>query len=261
MNSTTSEAILKLKGKEIYLKQWHPENPLTQTPLILLHDSLGSVDLWRDFPQKLCEHLQIPVYAYDRWGFGRSSARQELPSAEFIAEEAQTHLPEILQALKISQFYLLGHSVGGAMALTAAAANPNCLAVISESAQAFVEDRTREGIEAARISFKNSEQLARLAKYHGDKTPWVLNAWTEVWLSSAFAEWSLSPVLGHIRCPTLVIHGDQDEFGSVRFPQKIAAGIPHAQMIVLENTGHVPHKQNVAVVLSLIGDFLRPKHP
>src|SRR5690606_14391332 len=113
---------------------------------------------------------------------------------------------------------------GGGMAVNCAARFPgDCIAVITESAQAFVEDRTVQGIEEARELFKDPAQVDRLKKYHADKTQWVLDAWINSWLDPAFASWSLEPVLPHMTCPALVIHGVQDEYGSTRHPELIGA--------------------------------------
>jgi pimeloyl-ACP methyl ester carboxylesterase len=134
---------------------------------------------WRDFPQALAMATGREVIAYDRLGFGRSSARSGLPSMGFIAEEGTLHFPALRDALGLSRYALFGHSVGGAMALAIAANDRRCEAVVTESAQAFVEERTLEGIRAARAQFADPAQLAKLERWHGDKARWVLEAWAE----------------------------------------------------------------------------------
>jgi pimeloyl-ACP methyl ester carboxylesterase len=143
------------------------------------------------------------------------------------------------------------------MALVAASrAADRCRAVVSESAQAFVEDRTVAGIRAARERFQDSEQFDRIKKRHGTKARWVLDAWTEVWLSSEFASWSLGPDLPLVKCPVLVIHGEEDEYGSVRFPKAICRylGGP-AEMHILSGCGHVPHRERPDEVAGLVARF------
>jgi pimeloyl-ACP methyl ester carboxylesterase len=226
--------------------------------VVLLHDSLGCVDLWRDFPERLAGRLARPVIAYDRLGFGRSSARHELPSVNFIREEAEVYFPTVRRALGVAEYALFGHSVGGAMALLIAASPEEpCRAVVSESAQAFVEDCTLAGIRQAREQFERPEQLAKLARWHGDKAGWVLRAWTDVWLSPEFAAWGLGPDLPRVRCPVLALHGDQDEYGSVAFPRLIGsrAGGP-SEVAVLEGCGHVPHRERPDDVLDRVAVFL-----
>lgn len=214
--------------------------------------------MWRDFPALLAKASARPVIAYDRLGFGKSSPRDSLPDTGFILEEAQIYFPAVVQALDLESYILFGHSVGGGMALSIAALHPGqCKAVISEAAQAFVEPRTLTGIQAAKEAFGNPEQFARLDKWHGDKSRWVLDAWTEVWLSPEFRSWSLVPHLEDVRCPVLVIHGNNDEYGSAEFPETI---VRHAQGItsleILEDCGHVPHREKQDLVLDLVVVFV-----
>ncbi|MCQ4165892.1 alpha/beta hydrolase [Tahibacter sp. P2K] len=142
------------------------------------------------------------------------------------------------------------------MAVSCAAAWPaDCRGLIAESAQAFVEDRTVQGIRAAQQAFAEPGQLERLRKYHGDKAAWVLSAWIDSWLAPAFAGWSLDADLRKVRCPALVIHGEHDEYGSIRHPQRIAQQIPGAATLrILSDCAHVPHRERTAAVL---GDVVR----
>ncbi|MFC3550851.1 alpha/beta fold hydrolase [Lysobacter cavernae] len=250
------DVFVDVPGGSVFVRKWTADKS-DNSPVVLLHDSLGSVELWRDFPGTLAQRLSRPVIAYDRLGFGRSSARQGLPSTDFIAEEARIYFPAIISALGLAKFSLFGHSVGGAMALVIAATQVSgCQWVASESAQAFVEPRTLTGILAAKEQFGRPEQLNRLMKWHGDKAQWVLDAWTQTWLSPAFASWSLDPYLGHIRCPVLAIHGDLDEYGSVEFPNRIVSGVQGAsQLAILRECGHVPHREQQDQVLELVSGF------
>lgn len=252
------DVFLEVPGGQVFARQWAMGEPHL-APLVLLHDSLGSVELWRGFPAALAQATGRTVWAYDRLGFGRSSPRTEPPSLGFILEEAQVYFPAVAAQLELDQYILFGHSVGGAMALCIAAHQPaRCCAVIAESAQAFVEERTLEGIRAAQQGFHDPAQFARLARWHGDKARWVLEAWTGVWLSPAFRGWTLEPYLKQVRCPVLAIHGDADEYGSVAFPECIVAGVPGpARLEVLHDCGHVPHREKEPLVLGLVGDFLR----
>ncbi len=258
MRTQVLDSLVEVPGGRVFVRQWrvgHSDRP----PIILLHDSLGSVDLWRDFPAALAHATTRPVIAYDRLGFGRSTPRSERPSVEFISEEAETCFPALQRALGIPRFSLFGHSVGGAMALVIAAAQRDgCEAVITESAQACVEPRTLSGIRAAKAQFGDPAQFAKLAKWHGDKARWVLDAWTEVWLSPAFVSWNLDQQLGQVRCPVLAIHGDADAYGSVAFPRRITSKVRGpAELAILEHCGHVPHRERKAEVLRLTAAFLK----
>ena len=140
-----------------------------------------------------------------------------------------------------------------------AAAYPDrCCGVVTESAQAFVEDCTLEGIRAARKSFAGPGQLDRLRKYHGEKAAWVLSAWTETWLAPEFANWNLDGELRKVLCPLLAIHGDQDEYGTIRHPERIVslAG-ESAESVLLTGCGHVPHREQEQAVLDAVARFVR----
>lgn len=254
------ESFVVLSAGRLFVKTWTPTKLKFKIPLVLLHDSLGCVRTWRRFPELLAQRLQRQVIAYDRSGFGRSGERRLLPSPQFIEEEARQTFPELCEALDLNSVVLLGHSVGGGMAITIAAHHANsqlCAAVITESAQAFVEDRTVMGIRAAKDNFRDPEQYAKLVKNHGSKAQWVLDAWTKVWLSPEFAGWSLDQQLPKVRCPVLAIHGDLDEFGSCDFPRRIAAGVgSYSRVEILKGFGHVPHKEDPDKVLEIVADFL-----
>jgi pimeloyl-ACP methyl ester carboxylesterase len=227
-------------------------------PFVLLHDSLGCVALWRDFPRVLAQATGRRVIAYDRLGFGQSDAHPGYLANDFVTAEATGGFAAVRTGLGVDDFIALGHSVGGGMAVAIAGTFPDaCQALITMSAQAFVEDRTVQGIREAARGFAEPGQIDRLARYHGDKAQWVLDAWVETWLSPAFADWSLDDILPGVRCPVLAIHGDADEFGSPRHPERIATlssgpGTAH----ILPGCGHVPHREREAEVTGLISAFL-----
>ncbi|WP_461535039.1 alpha/beta fold hydrolase [Spongorhabdus nitratireducens] len=258
MKITTEDLTVTLPQGPVYTRQWIPANLTIDIPLILLHDSLGSVGLWRDFPQQLATSLGCRVIAYDRLGFGQSGARQQLPSLNFISEEATEYFPAIKQQLGIQQYALLGHSVGGCMAINIAAHDNDCQAVITLAAQAFVEPLTTKGIAEGSQLFQQPRQMARLEKWHGNKAAWVLNAWTGVWLSPEFADWSLQPVIGKVQCPVLAIHGELDEYGSRAFPVFIAGNSSgKGEMLLLPDCGHMPHREQTDKVVAAISVLLQ----
>jgi pimeloyl-ACP methyl ester carboxylesterase len=226
--------------------------------IVLFHDSLGSVELWRDFPPQLVHATGRRVVAYDRLGFGRSDAYPGRLPLTFIHDEAGAVVPLVCEALGIGVMIPFGHSVGGGMAIATAARWPDrCIAVVTEAAQTFVEDRTLAGLRAARADFARPGQLERLARYHGAKARWVLDAWLETWLSPAFAGWRLEDDLRRVSCPTLALHGDQDEYGSVEHAERIARLTPAAsRAVILEECGHIPHREQPARVLDEVTRFL-----
>ena len=258
MPATVQDAWIAHPRGRLFARVWSPATDTTAAPIALLHDSLGSVELWRDFPAVLAEATGRRVVAYDRLGFGLSDARDDTLQMGFIEDEARSFFPVVLRELGITRFVALGHSVGGGMAVNCAAAfAEDCVALITISAQAFVEDRTVQGLRVAREQFKAPEQMERLARWHGAKAPWVLEAWLGTWLNPAFAAWSLRAVLPQVRCPVLAIHGADDEYGSARHPQLIAelAG-GTAQVELMAGTGHVPHRERPEAVLARMRGWL-----
>jgi pimeloyl-ACP methyl ester carboxylesterase len=242
----------------IFTKRWKPLGSEHRAPVLLLHDSIGCVEMWREFPQALAGRLGRSVIAYDRVGFGKSSRKYQKLSADFIAEEAAVFAPAVLEGLGVTEFIAFGHSVGGAMAaMLAMNLNRRCRGVITESAQAFVEAQTLRSIAEAKTRFKIPAELAKLARYHGDKAQWVLDAWTDTWLSPEFEHWSLIPRLSEVICPLLAIHGEKDEFGSAAFPHAFASMISGpGQQYIVPGGGHVPHRENATQVLTEICRFV-----
>lgn len=256
---TKAEHWIETPRGRIFGQSWLPRDCESSAPIVLFHDSLGCIQLWRDFPSLLAEATKRKVIAYDRLGFGKSDRRNEKSPLDFVTEEAELLFPLLRDRLGFEKFVAFGHSVGGAMAVLCAGRFPKeCVAVITESAQTFVEDRTLEGISAAKKNFENPEQFTKIEKYHGDKALWVLRAWTDVWLSAEFASWSLKDELPKVKCPLLAIHGEKDEYGSQKFPEMLAGttGGP-AEKLILSGCGHIPHKEKQEVVLKAVARFLK----
>ena len=132
-----------------------------------------------------------------------------------------------------------------------------CVAVITESSQAFIEELTLIGIRQAKLTFQNPERIEKLEKWHGQKAEWVLRAWVDVWLSPEFLDWSLEDCISKVKCPLLAIHGDNDEYGSKAFPEFISGKSGgESQMMILDGCGHVPHKEKQQEVLGCISSFI-----
>jgi pimeloyl-ACP methyl ester carboxylesterase len=258
MSATTDHWIVHPGGR-LFARQWQPESAGPGlAPIVLLHDSLGCVDLWRDFPALLAEATGRRVIAYDRLGFGRSDPRVGRPPVDFIAQEASTSWPLVREQLAIGRFAVVGHSVGGGMAVEIAAHDATrCEALVTMAAQAFVEDRTLAGLRVALGQFTDPAQVERLARYHGGKAPWALDAWLGRWLDPAFAGWTLDAALPRVSCPVLAIHGDHDEYGSAAHPRRIVDGVAGpARLEMLPGGGHIPYREQPELVTRLIAEFL-----
>ena len=260
MTVTATDHWITTEGGQLFAKSWLPSNLRNDagSAILLFHDSLGCVELWRDFPRQLAAATHLSVVAYDRLGFGRSDVHSGLLPLSFIRDEAVTVVPRLCEEFSLNSIIAFGHSVGGAMAIaTAARLHERCAAVITEAAQSFVEDRTLEGLRRAQAYFEQPGQLERLARYHGAKARWVLDAWIGTWLSPAFSGWRLDEDLRGVRCPTLALHGDRDEYGSAEHPERIGrlSGGP-SRVVILEGCGHVPHREQPTRVLEEVARFL-----
>lgn len=259
-NIDIQESWVQTPGGRIFVKRWVPRevDSARKAPIVLFHDSLGCVELWRDFPGTLSLSTQREVIAYDRLGFGRSDTHQGELAISFVGDEAEGSFSSLLGTFQLDHFIVFGHSVGGGMAAVCAAKfQEECCGLITESAQAFVEDRTIDGIRKARTLFAQEGQLERLKKYHGDKADWVLSAWVDTWLSDGFRQWNLDESLASLHCPVLAIHGDKDEYGTLKHPERIVS-LPNSPttMMVVPDCGHVPHREKSGAVIEGVTSFL-----
>jgi pimeloyl-ACP methyl ester carboxylesterase len=256
----TEEFLIHMPQGELYAKCWKPGDgaDAADAPIVLFHDSLGCVELWRDFPVALASATGRAVIAYDRLGFGRSSPHPGDWSTNFIRDEADHVFPLLRAALGIQDFIAFGYSVGGDMAACCAALNPeSCKALITQSAPAFVDAGMLQGLRDAQQAFGQPGQLERLTKYHGNKASWALSAWLDTWLSEDFAQWRIEQVAPGLRCPLLVIHGDQDEYGSLAHPRHIVTLTSGpSELVIIQGCHHVPHREHPEIVLAAVLRFL-----
>lgn len=261
VNTVSNQVIwINTPRGRLHAMRWEPAAPEARElpPIVLFHDSLGSVELWREFPERLAAITNRVVIAYDRLGFGKSDPHVGKLALTFITDEAEAGFKAVREQLGFDHFMAFGHSVGGCMSVGVAGRYTDCLAVITESAQCFVEARTREGIIEARTSFEKPGQIDRLKRYHGDKAQWVLDAWTKTWLSPEFTDWNLYAELQRVRCPLLALHGQNDEYGSLVQPQRIAeyAGGP-SSLEIFADCGHLPHREMPEVVLNTVSKWVK----
>lgn len=246
-------------GGLIFVREWRAEAEKAQAPIILLHDSLGCVELWRDFPAHLSARTARRVIAYDRPGFGRSDPAQDRLPLDFIYLECAQSLPPLLDALEVEDFVLFGHSVGGGMAVAGAAHfGARCVGLVTEAAQIFWEENIPAGIRHAQGIFTpGSPPYDRLVKYHGDKAAWVLRSWIDNWLDPGFVL-EFTPSIAKVLCPVLAMHGDRDEYGSLGQPRRLCEQVSGpATLHILPDCGHVPHRDRPGEVLDAVADFLR----
>ncbi len=247
---------------EFTLRMWtiRSENPSAgaRPTLVFLHDSLGCITVWRDFPTRLAAALGCHALVYDRRGYGASSPFGPEPrTLEYLDDEADV-LHRVLDASGVSRAVLFGHSDGGSIALIAAARDDGRIqAVVSEGAHVFVEDITLEGIRTARDLLRTTDMRERLYRHHGERTDGVTSAWIDTWLSPAFRTWNIELLLPRITCPVLVLQGEHDEYGTAEQTRAIAAGVRGpAEVILLANAGHSPHRDDAEAVIRATQRFL-----
>lgn len=259
MSSTApTEQLVPGPHGRVFVSDWNRAG--RGAPILMLHDSLGAVALWRDFPARLAGATGRRVIAYDRAGYGRSDPRPDaLLAPAFVTDEIAGDFAAVTGALGVGDFVALGHSIGGSMAIEIAAALPaSCKALISVDAQVFPEEATLAGIRLAREQFAKPQLFARLARYHGDKTQWALDGWINNWLGEGFAGWSQDDSIARVACPFLVLHGAEDEYGGLAHPRRIAANatVP-AQVHILSGADHFPHRSQPQAMLDVIAAFLK----
>lgn len=235
--------------------------PAIDSTLVFLHDSLGCIELWKDFPQKLALYTGLNGLIYDRPGHGSSSPIQ--PPAHFqrqptFHQQEVQYLEMIAQKCALSRLLLFGHSDGGTIALLAAALSPELVSgVITEGAHVFVDSLTLRGVRRAKLDYQNTDLRSRLQRYHGNKTDTLFNLWTETWLSKNFRSWSIESFLPQIHSPVLAIQGEMDEFKTPRQLKSITQHISGEGIHkIIENTGHTPHRENPSETLRVTGDFI-----
>jgi pimeloyl-ACP methyl ester carboxylesterase len=250
---------IKAAGRQLAYERLRPEGATGGPPLVFLHEGLGSISLWRDFPQALCRRTGREGIVYDRWGHGGSEPLDRPRGVDYLHDEARIFLPAVLDALGIERAVPIGHSDGGTIALLFAAQAPErAAAIVTEAAHVFVEDVTLTGIRAAVEAYATTDLPRRLAKHHGDKTDAVFRAWHETWLSPAFRVWNIEAELPRIGCPALILQGEDDEYGTRAQVDAIVRQVSGpVESALLPGCAHVPHQQARDAVLALVTDFVR----
>lgn len=236
---------------------WVGSLDVSQPTIVFLHEGLGSVSLWRDFPERLCNTLNCRGLVYSRPGYGRSSPHPPgyRYHKHFMHEQAFEVLPMVLEALKItSPVWLLGHSDGASIALLHASTH-SVQGVIVLAPHLFVEDITISSIVQAKQAFQYTELRNKLGKHHRDvdATFW---AWNHVWLDPSFRSWSIEEESLNIVAPLLAIQGEDDEYGTLSQIDCLPKLVTQAQAVALPDCKHSPHKDQPERTLALCSEFI-----
>jgi pimeloyl-ACP methyl ester carboxylesterase len=230
----------------------------TGTVIVFLHEGLGSVAMWRDFPQRLCDALGARGLVYSRPAYGRSTPRapDEQWGPDFMHRQAREVLPALLQSLGVERPWLFGHSDGGSIALLFAAMFPDALqGAVVLAPHILVEDISVTSIAQAREAYLKTDLKQRLGRYHEDADS-AFWGWNDAWLSPAFRHWNITTELATIRCPLLAIQGLDDEYGTLEQIRGIARAVPGTQLLELPRCGHSPHKDQPEQVIAAVQSFL-----
>jgi pimeloyl-ACP methyl ester carboxylesterase len=242
-------------GRRLETLRIEPSDASSET-IVMLHEGLGSIALWKDFPQRLAERTGCRVLVYSRYGHGNSDKLTEKRAVEFMHHEGEVVLPELLDKLKIERPILLGHSDGGSIALIFAGKYPDRTgALLLEAPHVFVEDLSVASIAAAKVAYETTNFRAKLGCYHAhvDPTFW---GWNDIWLDPRFRAWNIESYLDSIRCPILCIQGEEDEYGTPAQVEAIRVRLPWTEAVMLPACRHSPHRDQREATLEKIAEFV-----
>ena len=252
------ERIVEVNGHAIFVHLYLCDTPQTDTTVVLLHDSLGSVELWRDWPKLLAAHLQCNVMVYDRVGYGKSQPMKTSVRERNYLEHEGEFLEQLRLVMGLGKVAVFGHSDGASIALWYGILYPlQTTALVIEAAHVFVDEVTLQGVIDAKKAYEETDLRHRLAKYHGDRVEKMCYAWFDIWLDPAYRDWTMVPEIYRITSPLLFLQGDLDEYGTLAQVEetiKHTSGI--AQKHIFKQVGHIPHKEKKEETLALIVAFL-----
>lgn len=231
--------------------------------IVFLHEGLGSVSMWRDFPERLCTALGVRGLVYSRPGYGRSTPRppDERWAPDFMHRQAHELLPALLAALGVQAPYaLFGHSDGGSIALLHAARFPGRVSrAVVLAPHILVEDVSIASIAQARDAYATTDLRARLARYHDDPDS-AFHGWNRAWLDPSFRAWTIEEELRTIACPLLAVQGLDDEYGTLEQIRGIARRVPGTRLLELPGCGHSPHRDRPDESIDAVTGFMQD-HP
>jgi pimeloyl-ACP methyl ester carboxylesterase len=235
---------------------WIGPGQADRPTIVMLHEGLGSVALWKHFPQKLVARTGCRVLAYSRYGHGSSHKLMEKRPVKFMHHEGEVVLPQLLDKLGISRPILLGHSDGGSISLIFAGKYPDRpRALILEAPHVFVEDLSVASITQAKVNYQTTDLPHKLRRHHShpDATFW---GWNDIWLDPEFRSWNIEEYLPAIHCPILCIQGEDDEYGTIAQLKAIQARVPGTEILMLPNCKHSPHRDQPEATLDKMGEFV-----
>jgi pimeloyl-ACP methyl ester carboxylesterase len=250
--------LLRIGGVELEVVRIDGARPDLPS-IVMLHEGLGSVAMWKDFPERVARATGRGVVVWSRRGYGRSTPIGGPRGVRYMHDEALVTLPALLDALGFEEPVLFGHSDGASIALLcagspAAAARP-VSGVIAMAPHVRVEDVAVESIAAAKLAWDETDLRARLARYHDDPDG-AFRGWNDIWLHPEFRDWNIEACLAAIRCPVLAIQGEDDEYGTMDQVERIARVVPDTEIVRLADCRHSPHRDQPEAVLDAVARFV-----
>jgi pimeloyl-ACP methyl ester carboxylesterase len=262
--SATEWVELDWAGRSVRIEhQWLRCEDTAAPLLVFLHEGLGSISMWRDFPAALCEALQCRGLVYSRPGYGQSTPRaaDEAWGTDFMHRQAYEVLPALLKALGVvtsqDKPWLFGHSDGGSIALLFAASFPDQLAcAIVVAPHILVEEVSVTSIAETRSAYLQTGLRQRLARHHADVDS-AFWGWNDIWLHPEFHDWNITQDLKSITCPLLAVQGVNDEYGTLEQVRRIARVTPKCSVVELADCGHSPHRDQKDRLIEAVNHFFQ----
>ncbi len=252
-------SFLKIDGQQLEA-QWieeslkRPDAPV----LVFLHEGLGCIDLWKDFPSLLCRETQLPGFMYSRAGYGHSDPCPLPRKKTYLHKEARTLLPQVLSAARIRDHIIMGHSDGGSIGIIFAG-SPHAAhlkGLITEAAHVCCEPVTTAFLKEARKAYLETNLKQKLERYHGTNTDTAFWGWNRTWLDPRFDQWNIEKYLKKITVPFLAVQGRQDPTATLAQLSSMAENAPNGRMKIIEDCGHIPHLEKKQEVVTVMGAFI-----
>lgn len=260
MSALAERGHLTIDGMRLEYRRLGPQ-PEDALTLVLLHEGLGCVDLWRDFPERLAAALpESSVFAYSRRGYGRSDPAPLPRPLDYMQQEAREVLPPLLDTIGARKVVLIGHSDGASIAAYYAgtAHDPRLRGVVLISPHFFNEQKCVDSIERARTAYEEDDLRARLERYHGGNVDCAFRGWNDAWLDPGFWEWNIEEALPGIAVPLLILQGDDDPYGTLAHAEAAQAQCRcRLDIVILEGCGHTPFREAAGQTDRAIVEFVR----
>jgi pimeloyl-ACP methyl ester carboxylesterase len=247
-------SFVEVRGRRLEVERI--DGDASRSTLVFLHEGLGSISLWRDFPAQVATATGCPVVVYSRHGYGGSDVLGAPFGVDYMHREALETLPELLAKLAIERPVLVGHSDGASIALIYAGSRDRLTGVVALAPHVFVEDISVKSIAAAKVAFETTDLPEKLARHHADARK-TFYGWNDVWLHPDFRRWNIESFLPGIRCPVLAIQGVDDEYGTMAQVEAIARAVNGpCEIAKLDACGHSPHRDQPEATRAAIAHFV-----